>query len=426
MKHEALENFPPGWGERLSNRYNSDFFKFAERIWNEPNLPEKVTSIPFIYDYRILDPLRTATYLQFRNRRQNDDAMRTNGLELRINLANFPKDIPPPRIILIDTPESRAMQTGRWKVFPNGQIFFCPPRLDLGIPAQHDIRELTTQLAQTQCFLRTIEDLGDIESEMVIVDLVRDPRIELQDSIYSLYGKTVPRTQVDVHHVNDDSLDNPFKRYPADINDLKMEGVNPTCCKVIIDCDPSASGMQMEKADEKLLEVIRRQNGGVNNISKVVFFSPISTLEAVSINALSLAEDGIALTVFSSISINHATKPLMYWCPPFYNQDHLITDPKVLRITEAIYGDLAYVLDPWCNWAAKRLSPAQALKDSEKFELSEHGLKNEDILNNALSITPERMINEFNLDPRDFVSFATIEEASLFGRLEELNRIINS
>ena len=424
MTHETLENFLPGWGKELSLRYNTNFFSSAEQIWKIPDLPEKVISKPFEFSYQVLDITRSDTSTGYKNRKQEDGTIKASAIELSINLENFPIDIPPPRVFCIDTEESYAMLAGRWKLPKKGPIHFCPPRLDLGVPAQHDIRELTTQIVQLPQFLEIIKDFGGIDSRAFITDLVRDPRIELQDALYLLSGVTVPRTQFDVHHIKDDSSDNPFKRHPATTNHLNLEGISYPDCEMLKFCDPFASGMQIYKSlEEHLLKIDKNCNS--NKIKHLILVSPLATLEGTAINAIGAARHNIQTTVFTSAALLHATKPLMYWCPPYMACDNLIVDPKILKVIEAIYGDKADQIDPWCNWSARRLSPPQALIDSEALELLDHGLTNQIVLDNALAITPQRMAQEIGLNPRSFVSFATVEEALLHDRLRELQEFID-
>lgn len=402
-------------GGELSIRYNTDFFKYAEQVVKIGDLPRCATSRRFSYEVS-QNPLgRDAVQTVRDELGQNNSVM---GMETVLDLPQWPNYVPHPKIITIDSPESHAMLVGRWKVSNEG-ISFAPSRLDTGVAVQHDIQELTRQLASSPHFREIIEGCSNPTTDIFITDLIRDPTIDLQDVIYRKYLLTIPRTQLNVHHVKTDDPENPFGRYPDDKTNLKLEGIEPECCCTLVICDPFASGMQDCKALEAHLKAISKMNHRVHNIDHLVLFSPLATLEGASIISYLAASYGIQTTIFSSSAILHARIPEMYWCPPFKGQDQLVIDPALLKVIEKTEGEYAYWLDRWCNWAAKRLSPPQALKDSEDFELKGLGISNEEFLKNAQKLTPGD-IKGLGLDPKAFIAYSTIEEALILGQVDKL------
>ena len=410
-------------GVRLSERYGTRFFELAQRVIEIENLPGKISSTRFNFNFHD-SPIdgKPEAFLEV-NRRLGRERP-TRGMESTICLPNFPKDVIVPRIITIESPESNALFAGRWTVRKDG-IFFVPTRLDTGVPVQTDIGELTRQLVRLPQFLAILNPLDELEFKMFITDLIRDPGIKLQDAIWQLILRTIPRTQLDVHHVKTDDKDNPFGRYPEDKNNLKLEGIDFERCDTLIFCDPFASGMQLCKALEEHLGKIRENNGGRHNIKHLVIFAPLATLEGASIIAYLACENGIQTTIFSSAAILHARLPQMYWCPPFKGQEHLVVNPKLLKLIEITEGESnAYYLDRWCDWAAKRISPPQALRASEEFELNSLGLTNQMFLDRARKLIPKQ-IRELGLNPVDFVSLATIKEAVYTHKEEGLIKFIS-
>ncbi len=411
-------------GKRLSERYGTHFFELAQRVIEIKNLPERISSTRFNFEPHD-SPIngKPGAFLEVSRRLGREQPTRAMVSEIR--LPDFPNDVILPRIITIESPESYALLAGRWKVQEDGSIFFIPPRLDTGVPVQNDIGELTRQLVQLPQFSAILNPLHELEFRMFITDLIRDPGIKLQEAIWQLTLRTVPRTQLDVHHVNTDEKDNPFGRYPLDSDNLKLEGIDFERCDTLIFCDPFASGMQLCKALEEHLARISKNNNGSHNIKHLVIFAPLATAEGTSIISYLAGMQGIQTTIFSSAAILHSRLPEMYWCPPFKGQEHLVVNPSLLRLIETTEGEnLAYYLDRWCNWAAKRISPPQALKDSEILELSSLGLTNQMFLDRARTLTPQQ-IRELGLNPVDFVSLATIKEAVYTGQQEKLINFIS-
>jgi hypothetical protein len=141
---------------------------------------------------------------------------------------------------------------------------------------------------------------------------------------------------------------------------------------------------------------------------------------AISLGAAKL---GMKTTFFAATAIANARPPEYYWCPPFKNQPHLIVEPKLLKIMEIIYQKAAYLADPWCNWSARRLAPNHALKHSER-ELSEYDLTNQEVLEQALTISPKLIRDEVGLDPKQFITQATIVEALMYKRVGDLKNFL--
>lgn len=324
----------------------------------------------------------------------------TSVLEATIHLEDFPHFVPLPRMVCLGTPEGLAMTLGRF----NQDGIFTPARLDVGVPAQQDIKRLTQDIVQTPQFK---EILGDTDpTSMFITDIIRDPHTNLQEAIYDLTGKNYGKTQLHIHHTPDDNPANPFGRFPKACN-LKLEGFDPHACKTLAICDPFASGMQIAHAVEVHTAAIARLNGGGHKIEDLVLISPLATLSGTAIIAQVAARYGVRTTVFTGSGILYARPPERYWCP-VYPIDEFCAENGVPAIYQQIYGEKACVkADPWCNWAAKRMSPAKALVDSET-ELKGYGLNNRIVAHKAAKITPNWIEQNTDMKPSQFVPYSTI------------------
>jgi hypothetical protein len=174
---------------------------------------------------------------------------------------------------------------------------------------------------------------------------------------------------------------------------------------------------------EVFVKKISERNNGSHLPKHLIVFAPITTLLGASAISLGAARLGMKTTFFAAAAIANARPPDYYWCPPFKNQPHLIVEPKLLKIIETIYEKAAYIADPWCNWSARRMAPDYALRHSEK-ELLKYGLTNQEVLERTLTITPEFIRSKIGLDPRQFITQATINEALMHKRVRDLKNFL--
>ncbi|HEX6977425.1 MAG TPA: hypothetical protein VF185_03695 [Patescibacteria group bacterium] len=395
-----------------------DFKTVSEGKFGNEDLPKimEISSGPFFY--RDLEVSRDRNFFKLRGK--DEKIFRSTEMVATLNIPGFPEGIESPRIVCVNTPEANAMIHGRWKVREDGSIGFITPRMDHGVPMQRNIRELTRQLVQTLDFINILP--SDLEKEIFITDIIRNPNVNLQEAIYLLTGMSVNTTEQKIEHIFDDDPKNVFHRI-AQAGNLKAEGLDAEKCKVIAICDLYASGMQIVESFNSHLAEIGKLNGGDHHLTDLVVFAPLATLEGAVVISQIAAAQGVKTTIFTSSSILHAKEPDFYACPPFMDVPQASVDPAYLELRKVVYGEAADSACTWWNWSANRLAPSQAHSDSDK-ELSSFGLTNEDITERSKRVTPELM-RCLGIDPRNFVTSVTIEEARAYGAVNNLERFIN-
>ena len=406
----------------MKYRETSKFFEIAEEMVTpkENLLPGLVKSTLKEEKFEQINLLKSPDYTASRGKSK----VLTGEMDLRKIYADWPENVPNPQIVPLATEEGLALSVGRWTVRPDG-ISFLPSRLDLGIPAQIDLATLTEYLVQTAEFRQILTEAdGHLEKHLAVTNLISDPKVNLQDAIYFLTGKTVVSTQLHIRHQKDDNPENPYGRVAVACN-LRDEGIDAKCEYVCL-CDAVAGGLQIVMAMEAYEKSLKVKNDGSHCLKHFVVFAPICSLSGAAVISIRAAMMGVRTTFFGSAgSMLHAMPPDRYMCPFYYGEDaeHLTPEPAVLKIQEYIFGDAMDKVCLWCNWGAKRFAPAQALKDSQD-ELKAYGLSNEVVLSRAKTLMPEQ-VRKFGLDPSKLLSTATIYEAVKYGKLDELHEFLN-
>ena len=407
----------------MKYRETSKFFEIAEEMVTpkEKLLPSLVTSTLRKEKFKQINLLKSPDYTESRGKSK----VLIGEMNLRKIYKSWPKNVPNPKIVSLATEEGLALSVGRWTVKPDG-ISFLPSRLDLGIPAQIDLATLTEYLVQTSEFRDILTEAdGHLEKHLAVTNLISDPKVNLQDAIYFLTGKTVVSTQLHIRHQKDANPENPYGRVAVACN-LRDEGIDAKCEYVCL-CDAVAGGLQIVMAMEAYEKSLKLKNDGSHCLKHFVIFAPICSLSGAAVISIRAAMMGVRTTFFGSAgSMLHAMPPDRYMCPFYFGKDaeHLTPEPAVLKIQEYIFGDAKDRVCLWCNWGAKRFAPAQALKDSED-ELKAYGLSNESILSRAKTLMPKQ-VKKFGLNPLKLVSTATVYEAIKYGKLDELHKFLNS
>jgi len=409
--------------EKIDMKYRetSKFFEIAEEMVTpkEDLLPGLVKSTVREESFEQINLLKSPDYTSDRSKSK----VLTGEMNLRKIYKDWPENVPNPKIVSLATEEGLSLSVGRWTVKPDG-ISFLPSRLDLGIPAQIDLATLTEYLVQTKEFREILTEAdGHLEKHLAVTNLISDPKVNLQDAIYFLTGKTVVSTQLHIRHQKDDNPENPYGRVAVACN-LRDEGIDAKCEYVCL-CDAVAGGLQIVMAMEAYEKSLKIKNDGSHCLKHFVIFAPICSLSGAAVISIRAAMMGIRITFFGSAgSMLHAMPPDRYMCPFYYGDgaEHLTPEPAVMKIQEYIFGDAKDKVCLWCNWGAKRFAPWQALKDSQD-ELKSYGLSNEEVLSRAKTLMPGQ-VKKFGIDPSKLVSTATIYEAVKFGKLEELHKFL--
>jgi len=410
--------------ERLSSNPNSLSFveisKVADALAEDfPNLIDKkeIQSFNYTTPYKIQE-------LQGKIHQQNGVS---NGsyLEIDLNLPDFPSSLNKPKIYIIDTPENNAITIGRIKYDKEMDNFhFIPARFHTGYPSLKDMAYAMRAPLKLGPLMEDINsnlDKTDTpESQMFMLHIAREgPLMRLEGGFFNEHRLNIPYTIVHSKHEEVDDPDNPFGRIAA-VCDINFEGLVPESIKTIVIADNTASGMQHVEVLRKTVEYIRSSNRNSNeNPKQFLIFSPLLTdygILTVSLFATSL---GINTVFVTSSTILKCIPPERYYSP-VSNNKQLFVDPQHVLVNKQALGDLSEKICSRCNWTASFSAVNAAISSSEN-ELAKHGWTNDELIKQCKFLTIKKL-REFSIEPQNYISYATLEEADYFGVSDKLTK----
>lgn len=410
--------------ERLTTNPNSPTFveigKVADTLVdNFPDLIGKRQKGTFIYT----TPFKLQ---ELKRQTQPEDGFSEGSyLEIDLNIPNFPSNVNNPKIFILETPENNAMTVGRIKYNEEIKDFhFIPARFHTGYPALKDMAYAMRASLKLQPFVNNINSVFDTterpESQMFMLHIAREgPLMRLEGAFFNELRLNIPYTQVHSIHKEVKDPDNPFGRI-AKVCDINFEGMVPASNKILADADNTASGMQHVEVFRKGVDHIRKANGNSKeNPKQFLIFSPLLTHYGILTVSMFAASLGINTVFVSSSTILKCIPPQRYYSP-VSNNERLFVNPQHALINELALGELTEKICARCNWTAS-FSAINAAMDSSRKELAKFGWSNDRLLNNCKPLTIKNM-RRLGIEPQNYISFATLEEAEHFGVLDRLTK----
>jgi len=390
------------YGEISTSREKSSFEQIAESLdsWIDEKEPD-LTYKRYPFDFR------TPTKIEALSR---EESVKGEVLSIDVKPPNFPKDVRPPHIVIVDTPENAAVSLGRLKIAKNkGDMGFELARYHTGYPAQKDMAYAARQAMQVPEVHRTFTQLSDPEEEAFIVYLAREgPMVNLHGGIYNEHKLNIPYTTAHARH---EKADNKFGRR-AEVCDINFEGLNPSEAKVLIVVDNTASGAQHDEVITKAIQHIEESNHAGTKLERIMVVSPLLTRYGALELAYKCAEWKIPTDFVGSEFWLDCIGPKRYFSP-VPDKDVYAANPKMLLINRLMLRELVGGICSRCNWTASFSAARAALKSSAE-ELSKFGVTNEMLMKRGEDITPELLL-KMGIRPRSLIPYSSLTEAKDMG-----------
>ena len=346
-----------------------------------------------------------------------------NYLEITLNLPNHPSNLNKPKIYICDTAENTATTIGRIKYDERDNIFhFIPARFHIGYPALKDMAYAMRASLRLKPLLNNIfPDLDTIsgsESQIFMLHIAREgPLMRLEGGFFNEHRLNIPYTIVHSEHEEVNDPNNPFGRI-AKVCKINFEGLVPESIKTIAIADNTASGMQHVEVLRKVVEYIRNANGSLKDRpQQFLIFSPLLTHYGILTISMFAASLGINVVFVTSSTILKCLPPERYFSP-VSNNEKIFVNPQHALVNEQALGELSGKICSRCNWTASFSATNAAILSSEA-ELEEYGWNNERLIAQCKLLTIKKM-RELSIDPRNYISYATLEEAQYFKVLKRL------
>lgn len=346
-------------------------------------------------------------------------------LKIALDLPHHPPGLNKPKIYICDTAENTATTVGRIKYDEKDKFFhFIPARYHLGYPALKDMAyamRASLRLKPLVADIISNLDPGDpSESQMFMLHIAREgPLMRLEGGFFNEHRLNIPYTIVHSGHKKVNDPHNQFGRI-ASACDINFEGLIPEKIKTIAVADNTASGMQHVEVLRKVVKYIRNGKGcSKDNPQQFLIFSPLLTNYGVLTISLFAASLGISVVFVTSSAILNCLPPERYYSPVPDNQK-LFANPRHILVNQQALGELSGKICSRCNWTASFSAAGAAILSSEA-ELAKYGWSNKRLITQCKSLTIKRML-ELSIDPRNYISYATLEEAQYFKALKLLAR----
>lgn len=251
-------------------------------------------------------------------------------------------------LIVTASPEAYAVTTGflEWK---GKKLELRSARLHTGPLRSMDVATATYQSLQLASVRQKIEKLSNPDSELVVVDLLREgPKAQVQDALYWIYKIKPTTALMSITHVADDSTSLGRK---AVIQQPNFEGIDPEQVKTVILSDPIAGGVTQFFA----LEYLRNK---FENLKDVVIVAP----HLAAYGGLALCEYAeekkLSLTILGFGALLQSVPPEMYFSPTPVEKVEWFADERHAKVVEFLYGGAASKLCVAGNWTAMFLAPS--------------------------------------------------------------------
>lgn len=344
-------------------------------------------------------------------------------LEITLDLPNHPSNLNKPKIYICDTAENTATTVGRIKYDERDNFFhFIPARFHMGYPALKDMAyAMRASLRLKPLVADIISNLDAIdtpESQIFMLHIAREgPLMRLEGGFFNEHRLNIPYTIVHSEHEEVNDPINQFGRI-AKVCDINFEGLVPEKIKTVAIADNTASGMQHVEVLRKVVEHIRKANGySKENPKQFLIFSPLLTHYGILTISMFAASLGINVVFVTSSTILKCLPPERYFSP-ISNNEKLFVNSQHAIVNEQALGELSGKICSRCNWTASFSATNAAILSSEA-ELAEYGWSNERLIKQCKLLTIEKM-RELSIDPRNYISYATLEEAQHFKVLKLL------
>lgn len=343
--------------------------------------------------------------------------------EMTLNLPDWPANLQKPKIFVLDTPESTATAIGRIKYDEENDMFhFITARFHTGYPALKDMAYAMRASLRLKPLLENIsaslDSDSESESQIFMLHIAREgPLMRLEGGFFNELRVNIPYTIVHSEHKKVDDQNNQFGRI-AKICNINYEGLIPEKIKTVAIADNTASGMQHVEVLRKVVEHIKSASGfSKNGPEQFLIFSPLLTdygTLTISMFARSL---GINVVFVTSSTILNCIPPQRYFSP-VSGSGKLFVNPQHLLVNKLALGELSGKICSRCNWTAS-FTAVGAARLSSDAELKGYGWDNARLMEQCKHLTIKEM-QRFSIDPRDYISYATLEEAQHFGKLNQL------
>lgn len=354
---------------------------------------------------------------------QKDGVSVGNYLEITLDIPNHPSNLNKPKIFVLDTAENTATTIGRIKYNERNKLFhFIPARFHIGYPALKDMAYAMRASLRLEPLLDNIFEglntIGGSESEIFMLHIAREgPLMRLEGGFFNEHRLNIPYTIVHSEHEKVNDSTNQFGR-TAKVCDINFEGLVPVNIKTVAIADNTASGMQHVEVLRKVVEHIRNANGNSKeNPKQFLIFSPLLTDYGILTISMFAASLGINVIFVTSSTILKCLPPERYYSP-VPNNEKLFVNPQHAIVNKQALGELSGKICSRCNWTASFSATNAAILSSEA-ELAQYNWNNERLIEQCKLLTIKKM-RELSIDPRNYISYATLDEAQHFKVLKLL------
>jgi len=403
---------------------NSDIPSFVEiaktadkLVENFPELITKRTKGIFTYE----TPFKLRELLGEIQKKDGDSVGKY--LEITLDLPNHPSNLNKPKIYICDTAENTATTIGRIKYDERDKLFhFIPARFHIGYPALKDMAYAMRASLRLKPLLNNlipnIDTISEPESQIFMFHIAREgPLMRLEGGFFNEHRLNIPYTIVHSEHGKVNDPMNQFGRI-AKVCNINFEGLVPENIKTVAIADNTASGMQHVEVLRKVVEHIKNANGSLNNRpQQFLIFSPLLTDYGILTISMFAASLGINVVFVTSSTILKCLPPERYYSP-VSNIKKLFVNPQHALVNKQALGELSDKICSRCNWTASFSATNAAILSSEA-ELGKYGWNNKKLMEQCKLLTIKKM-RELSIDPRNYISYATLEEAQYFKALKLL------
>lgn len=355
--------------------------------------------------------------------REEDGVCIGKYLEITLNLPDRHANMQKPKVFVLDTPENTATTIGRIKYDERDKLFhFITARFHTGYPALKDMAYAMRASLRLRPLLSSIfADLdpgSEAESQIFMFHIAREgPLMRLEGGFYNEHRLNIPYTIVHSEHENVNDPNNQFGR-TAKICKINYEGLVPENIKTVAIADNTASGMQHVEVLRKVVEHIRTANGSLKDRpQQFLIFSPLLTDYGILTISMFAESLGINVIFVTSSTILKCLPPERYFSPVSNNKG-LFVNPEHSLINEQALEELSGKICSRCNWTAS-FSATNAAINSSDAELKKYGWSNAKLMEQCKRLTIKKMLG-LSIDPLNYISYATLQEAQYFGKLEQL------
>jgi len=314
------------------------------------------------------------------------------------------------KVLLLGSAEAHAVTTGLLKL-EKDQLKLVPARLHTGPARAVDVAAGGFQAMQIPEIKAEFKKLKDLETELLLIDLLREGQLtETQTAINYIYKQQPVRVLQRLYHVDDKTtkLGRKIKFFKPN-----FEGVDFKAVKVLVLSDPIAGGVSHLYA----LDYWRKR---LPNLKTVI----ILAFHLARFGCFGLAEHAretkLKLILIGFGALLNSNPPDMYFSPTPLNNENDFVDERQAELMKQIYGQAAEKLCVAGNWTAMFLAPNEGLKWF-KEELKEKGLSLKEV---KVQLPKVNELKKMGFRLKELVPLSSFIEAVNQGKLKKLQSLL--